>query len=138
MKQTCRSKNDAPAWGLVLAGCMNVLGVLLFSRGFSNDYLGSLFPQLFSLWGLACIQLWGLAYLALSRSYRACPALLAVFAMEKGVYVASWLWWQWNFGGQLSQIWSNDPMTAAFYALYGPLDLVFGLYFGALFLRSRG
>jgi hypothetical protein len=125
------------AWGLVWAGLANVLGVLAFSRGFSNDYLSSLFPQLFSTWGLVCIQLWGLAYLSVSGSYRFCGPLLGVFAVEKAVYVGSWLWWQWHFGAQIGQIWATDRLTALFYTLYGPLDLVFGLYFAALLMRSR-
>ena len=125
------------SWGLVLAGLANLLGVLAFSRGYTNDYLGSLFPELFSNWGLVCIQLWGLAYLAMSRSYRSCPAIVGVFAIEKAVYVGSWLWWQWNFGSQIGQIWATDRLTALFYGLYGPLDCAFGLYFAALFFIAR-
>lgn len=123
--------------GLVVAGLLNIAGVLLVSRGFTNPYLGSLFPELFSNWGLACIVLWGLAYLAVSGCGPQVPALLAVFAVEKAFYAASWLWWQAGHAAQMPQIWATDPLTGFFYAGYGPLDLAVGLYFASRALRHR-
>lgn len=123
--------------GLVVAGLVNVVGVLLVSRGFTNPYLGTLFPELFSNWGLACIVLWGLAYVSVARSAPQVPALLAVFAAEKVFYAASWLWWQAGHAAQMPVIWATDPLVGFFYAGYGPLDLAVGLYFASRWLRYR-
>lgn len=129
--------NQGIAKGLVSAGLANVVGVLLVSRGFTHPYVGTLFPELFSSWGLACIILWGLAYLSVARSWRQAPALLAVFAVEKALYVGSWVWWQSTHGGLMPQIWATDPLTGLFYAAYGPLDLAYGLYFASLCVQAR-
>ena len=123
--------------GLIAAGLTNILGVLIFSRGFSNSLLNQLFPALFGNWGLICIMLWGLAYLSAARSYRQVPALLGVFAVEKGVYVVSWLCWLVHCGANLPQIWQQDVLTALFYLLYGILDLIFGVFFLNLMLKVR-
>ena len=123
--------------GLLLAGFANVAGVLVFSRGFSNDYLGQLFPQLFGPWGLVCIMLWGLAYASVAQNYQAVPRLLAVFALEKLVYVISWLWWLTAHGTELPAIWAQDILTALFYCLYGVLDMGFGVFFYGLYRRCR-
>ena len=116
-------------FGFVAAGLANILGVLVFSRGFSNPLLNSLFPGLFGNWGLVCIMLWGLAYLSVARSYSKVPQLVAVFALEKAVYVVSWVWWMIHEGSRLPLIWQQDPQTALFYCSYGALDLAFGLFF---------
>ena len=121
--------------GLYLAAATNIVGILLFSRLYQNDYLCSLFPELFGRWGLVCIQLWGAAYAAAARNPGALPELIAVFALEKAVYVASWLVWMIHHGDQLGAIWQRDPMTGFFYSFYGVLDLAFCAYFLAVYRR---
>lgn len=123
--------------GMRLAALTNILGILVFSRGFTNHYLGELFPALFGPWGLACIILWGLAYGSVATRYRQVPGLLLVFALEKLVYVASWVWWLTAHGGELPAIWSQDLLTALFYYLYGVIDLSFGVFFFSLWRSSR-
>jgi hypothetical protein len=116
-------------WGFVAAGFMNIVGVLLFSRGFTNDYLIELSPNEFSRFGLLVIVIWGLAYLGVARSYPAVPALVLVFALEKAIYTATWFIWLAKHAGAFGMIWERDPLTAVFYAIYGPNDLLFGLFF---------
>jgi hypothetical protein len=116
-------------WGFIAAGLMNVVGVLIFSGGFTNDELVALSPNVFSRFGLLMIIVWGLAYISVARSYRAVPALVLVFALEKAIYVATWFIWLSNHGGEFSSIYARDPKTAIFYAIYGPNDLIFGLFF---------
>lgn len=123
--------------GLLLAGFANVAGVLTFSRGFSNTYLNQLFPDLFGNWGLVCIMLWGLAYASVSKGYASVPRLLAVFAVEKLVYVISWFWWLTAHGAELPAIWSKDVLTALFYCLYGVLDMGFGVFFWSLYVSCK-
>jgi hypothetical protein len=123
--------------GILVAGLANILGVLLFSKGFQNPHLGPLFPALFGNWGLLCIMLWGLAYLSVAKSYRSVPALLLVFTLEKALYVVSWLFWLLTHGSQLPAIWALDSMTAIFYCLYGLLDFVFALVFWGAYRECR-
>lgn len=122
--------------GFVAAGLMNVLGVLVFSRAFTNDYLTDLHPGVFSRFGLLVVVLWGLAYLATARVYRAAPAIVLVFAVEKAVYAATWFVWLAGHGGDFGAIWRRDPLTAVFYAIYGPNDLLFGLFFLVVGFRA--
>ena len=130
-----------PSKGLIIAGLFNILGVLAFTKGFQDLTLGNYFPELFSAWGLGGIILWGFAYLSLSSTYRAAPAILLVFAIEKFFYFGSWVWWQWNHFARLPEIWSEHPQAAVFYSVYGPGDLAFGMFFLSLFFvakRSQG
>lgn len=115
--------------GFHLAALCNIAGILLFNKGFTSDALGQPFPELFGRWGQACVILWGLAYWACARNYRTMSGLVRVFALEKVVYVASWLYWLVLRGTTLPQLWSVDPMVAIFYASYGILDFSFAIFF---------
>lgn len=122
--------------GFMAAAMTNIVGILAFSRFFSNGLLGQLFPGLFGNWGLGCIILWGLAYAAVANNYRTVPLLVAVFALEKFLYVGSWLWWMAHNASFLPNIWQQDPSTATFFALYGLIDLGFGLFFWQVYTTS--
>lgn len=122
--------------GFQAAGVVNVAGVLFFSWGFTNEALISRSPVVFSRFGLVCIILWGLAYLAVARSYQHVPLLVAVFAVEKFVYTGTWLSWMYRFGSELPRLFSESPLAAAFYAIYGPNDLLFGIFFAAVAIRQ--
>lgn len=118
--------------GFQAAGLVNVAGVLLFSRGFTNAALTAHSPVVFSRFGLVCIMLWGLAYLAVARRYDQVPLLVAVFAVEKVVYAVTWVSWMSRFGSELPRLFSESTLTAVFYAIYGPNDLLFGIFFAAV------
>jgi hypothetical protein len=125
--------------GFQAAAFVNVAGILLFSLAFTNQALISHSPVVFSRFGLVCIVLWGLAYLAVARTYAHVPALVAVFALEKLAYVATWVDWMSRFGAEWPRLWSESPLTAVFYASYGPNDLAFGLFFAwVAWTTSRG
>jgi|GEM_PF-208166 len=115
--------------GFLLGGAVNVLGTLLVSAGFTNRALTSLDPVVFSNFGLVAIMLWGLAYVAVSRSYQHVPWLVLVFALEKLVYTILWIKWITRFGDQLPGIASQVPLTAMFYRGYGLVDFSFGVFF---------
>jgi hypothetical protein len=121
-----RTKWAAGFWA---AGAFNVLGVLAFSRAGTNTYLSELYPDVFSGFGLLCVVLWGLAYVAAGGWKLPNPALCAVFAVEKLVYVGTWVVWLARHGGTLPTVWDRDPLTAVFYAIYGAGDLAFALFF---------
>lgn len=118
--------------GFRLAGLTNIVGVLTFSLAFTNARLGELSPVVFSRFGLVSIMLWGAAYLAVATRWRAVPALIAVFAIEKLVYVVTWIEWMSQHGGELSPLFAESPLTATFYLIYGPNDALFCVFFAAV------
>ena len=122
--------------GFYAAGGVNVFGILLFSMGYTNELMSSLYPSVFSTFSLVCIQLWGLAYWAVAKHYAKVPLLIAVFALEKFAYVVTWLVWMSHFGKDLPQLMSQSFLTANFYAAYGLIDLSFGLFFAAVAYQS--
>ena len=129
--------ND-PHWipkGFLLAAAVNVFGILLFSQGLTNAYLRELDPQVFSIFGLLCILLWGLAYVATAKIYRQAKWLVAVFAVEKLVYFSAWVLWMSRYGSELPIIFEMSPLTWAFYVIYGPNDLIFAIFFGWVFFK---
>ncbi len=124
-------------FGFYAAGLGNIFGIWLFSVFYTNELMSNLSPQVFSTFGLLLIQVWGLAYLAVSRSYAQVPWLVAVFALEKLAYVITWLMWIAEHRSMLPDVYAQSPLTAAFYSGYGLIDLSFGVFFAAVALKSR-
>ena len=58
------TKNKLIKFGFIMAAGMNIGGVLLFSRFFTNPVINELDPVVMSNFGLLMIVIWGLAYLA--------------------------------------------------------------------------
>ncbi|TFH39178.1 MAG: hypothetical protein E4G96_09425 [Chrysiogenales bacterium] len=123
--------------GFIIAGCVNFLGIPVFSRFFSNQLMMNIDAGTFSGVGLAVIMLWGLAYIAVSGSYSLIPNISAVFALEKFFYAAVWGRWLWGHAGELNAIYAQDAITGFFYSIYGINDLLFGIFFLYVFLRVR-
>ncbi len=123
--------------GFIVAGCVNVLGIPLFSRFFTNTLMMTVDAGTFSGTGLGVIMLWGLAYIAVSRSYSLIPAIAGVFALEKFFYTAVWGRWLWNHGGELSSLYAQDALTGFFYSVYGINDFLFGVFFLYAFILAR-
>ncbi len=123
--------------GFRAASAYNILGVLAFSKFFTNSLLTSLDPAVFSWLGLVAVILWGCAYGAVARSYYAVPCLLWVFVVEKMIYTGTWVSWLIKHGGTLPRLFSESPLTAAFYASYGAGDFAFGVFFLWVIIRLR-
>jgi hypothetical protein len=115
--------------GFWFAGAFNVLGVLAFSKFFTNSLLSSLDPIVFSWLGLISVMLWGLAYCSVAKSYQFVPYLLLVFFVEKMIYTMTWVKWLNKNGSTLPSLFSESPLTATFFSIYGAGDFVFGLFF---------
>ena len=124
-------------YGFIGGGLVNILGVLTFSAGFTNPGLGQIQPAVFSDFGLVAIMLWGLAYIAVSRSYAAVPWLVGVFALEKLAYGVAWACWMTAHHGELAVLFDQQPLSASFMLIYGPNDWAFCLFFGWVFYRIR-
>jgi hypothetical protein len=120
-------------YGFIAAGLTNVVGGLIFSKFFSNDFLSSLQPDVLSNFGVIGIILWGLAYIAVAKDFGAVKWLVAVFAMEKFAYAIVWA--KWITANDFSQVLEQDILTGIFYSIYGPSDFTFGVFFAVVAWR---
>ena len=124
--------------GLIAAGLMNIVGVLLFSRAFTNTAINSADPVVMSNFGLLMIVVWGLAYIGAALITSSIKWLAAAFALEKLVYVVVWI--RWLSENSVAQLYSKDFFAGAFFSIYGLNDFIFMLFFAWVFflqLRSK-
>lgn len=121
--------------GFFAAGTTNILGVLLFSKGFSNVALNQADPVVMSNFGLVMIMVWGLAYIAVANVYHKVPWISAVFALEKLVYVIMWVFW--IGANDLGSLYAQDAFAGIFYGIYGINDISFLLFFIWAFWSSK-
>lgn len=122
-------------FGLIAAAVMNISGVLIFSRGFTNSTINNADPLLMSNFGLLMIVVWGLAYLSATKINSNIKWLAGVFALEKLIYFVFWV--LWLLGNSLEDVYSKDVFAGVFYSIYGVNDLVFMLFFAAIFLSGN-
>ena len=132
-----QTKYDKVKLGYVAAGLTNLFGILIFSKGFTNLELNTLYPEVFSNFGMMVIMIWGLAYLSVSHRWREERSLAAVFALEKLVYVVSWVYWIYFHHSEFPQVFEASPLTGFFYIVYGPSDFLFLILFVYSFLNSK-
>ena len=121
--------------GLIAAGLMNIGGVLVFSRAFTNVAINNADPVVMSNFGLLMIAVWGLAYLGAATITSSIRWLVAAFAIEKLVYVVSWF--TWLSKNSLTQLYANDLFAGVFFSIYGANDFVFMLFFAWVFFLQR-
>jgi hypothetical protein len=124
--------------GFAIAGVMNIAGVLLFSRLFTNTAVNEADPVVMSNFGLVMIVLWGLAYLGAASIGARVRWLAAAFALEKLVYVVVWA--LWHSRNSVAALLRTDLFAGVFFSIYGLNDLVFMMFFGWIFytLSRRG
>ena len=121
--------------GFIAAGLMNISGVLLFSRMFTNTAINAADPVVMSNFGLVMIVVWGFAYLGAAVISSSVKWLAGAFAIEKLVYVVVWL--KWLGENSLTQLFSKDGFAGAFFSIYGANDFIFMVFFAWVFFRSR-
>lgn len=115
---------------------MNIVGVLLFSRAFTNAAINDADPVVMSNFGLLMIAVWGLAYIGAAAVTSSIKWVAAAFAIEKFVYVVVWI--RWLSDNSLAQLYSKDFLAGAFFSIYGANDLIFVLFFAWVYhLQSR-
>lgn len=120
--------------GLIAAGLMNVGGVLLFSRAFTNIAINRADPVVMSNFGLLMILVWGLAYLGAAAVTSNIKWLAGAFALEKLIYVVVWV--RWLSGNSLEQLYSEDLFAGVFFTIYGANDFIFMLFFASILLTQ--
>jgi hypothetical protein len=127
--------NSLVTRGFWLAAAYNVVGMLVFSKLFTNSSLALPDPVVFSWFGQVAIVLWGLAYWSVAKSYQHVPLLLFVFAVEKLAYALNWLSWLAEKGATISAIAAESLLTAMFYTIYGAGDIAFCIFFSWVAVR---
>ena len=121
--------------GFIAAGLMNIGGVLVFSRGFTNAAINQADPVVMSNFGLVMIAVWGLAYLGAAAISANIKWLAGAFAVEKLVYVVVWA--MWLNENSLAQLYAKDLFAGAFFSIYGLNDFAFMLFFAWVFILPR-
>lgn len=127
--------------GFLLASAYNVAGMLIFSQAFTNSRMTALDPDVFSWIGMVAVVLWGCAYGAVAQIYQRAPYLVLLFGIEKLIYTGAWLSWMGKHASRLPGLFSESPLTALFFAIYGVGDFVFAVFFlwvAVRVLRERG
>ena len=114
---------------------MNIGGVLLFSRAFTNTAINNADPVVMSNFGLLMIAVWGLAYWGAAAINANIKWLAGAFALEKLVYVVVWV--MWLSKNSLPELYAKDVFAGAFFSIYGVNDFVFMLFFAWVFLSQR-
>lgn len=120
--------------GFIAAGLINIGGVLLFSRVFTNTAINNADPIVMSNFGLLMIIVWGFAYLGAAVITSSVRWLAAAFALEKLIYVVAWF--KWVTQNSLAQLFSNDSFAGAFFGIYGPTDFISMVFFAWVFFQS--
>lgn len=127
-------------YGFITAALMNIGGVLVFSRFFTNGVINSADPVVMSNFGLVMIMVWGLAYLGAAKIVAKGNVnigfLAGAFAVEKLVYVVVWV--KWLAANSLGQLYDADLFAGVFYSIYGINDLLFMLFFAWVCVKQRG
>ncbi len=126
-------KNSTITKGFIAAAIMNIGGVLIFSKFFTNSVISDFDPVVMSNFGLLMIVVWGFAYLSISKHYSKVKWLVGIFAVEKFIY--GFVWTKWLLNNDLSAVYSKDTMAGVFYTIYGINDWVFSIFFFYIFLN---
>ena len=121
--------------GFIAAALMNIGGVLIFSRAFTNVAINNADPIVMSNFGLLMIVVWGLTYLGAATVASSSKWLAGAFAVEKLVYFVVWM--RWILENSLTPLYSTDLFAGVFYSIYGINDLVFMSFFAWVFLSHR-
>lgn len=120
-----------------LAGAINILGVITFSKFFTNEVLIETDPLVMSKFGLVMITVWGLAFISAANHFNKNRWIVGVFCVEKMAYVIAWCIWYFNKDYTFGSLFEKDLMSGLFYSIYGINDLFFLLFFSYVFLIKK-
>lgn len=118
--------------GIYLSGIMNIGGVLVFSRFFTNKVINEADPVTMSNFGLLMIVVWGLVFLAIVPKWEHLKWVIGVFVIEKIIYALTWS--KWLMSNDLSSVYKKDTMAGIFYTIYGLNDWLFCIFYLLVFI----
>ncbi|GAK75770.1 hypothetical protein JCM19296_1362 [Nonlabens ulvanivorans] len=120
--------------GFILSGIINTIGILFFTKGFTNDVIPETDPVVMSYFGLLMIMVWGgLAFIAVAKVFDKVKWLVGVFALEKLCYVIAYGYWFSN--NSVQEVYDKDLIAGIFYSIYGLNDFLFMVFFGYVFIK---
>ena len=122
--------------GFLLAGLVNLVGILLVTQGMTSPTIMLADPAVFSGFGVVMIMLWGLAYIGTAAVAQRAVLLPLTFAIEKAAYTLNWAFWLDTHSAQLPTILEQDWLGGVFLGAYGINDGLFGLFFAAVAIRN--
>lgn len=122
--------------GFLLAGLVNLAGILLVTQGMTSTTIMLADPAVFSGFGVVMIMLWGLAYIGTAGVAHRVVLLPLAFAVEKAAYTLNWFFWLNGQSQQLPMILEQDWLAGVFLGSYGINDGLFGLFFAAVAIRN--
>lgn len=99
--------------------------LLLINRGFSDDSLTKIYPEVFSFFGQFMILIWGLVFYV--SQFCINKWLLFIFFIEKLTYTITGIYWMINRSHQLK--FNDNPIEYLFMRVYWLGDFTFAIYF---------
>lgn len=118
--------------GIYLSGIVNIGGILVFSKFFSNKAINEADPAVMSNFGLLMIAVWGLVFIAMAPKWEELKWVIGAIVIEKFMY--GFTWTKWLLDNDLSRVYEKDTMAGIFYTIYGPNDWLFFLFFLVVFI----
>ena len=118
--------------GMYLSGIMNIGGVLVLSRLFTNKVINEADPIVMSNFGLLMIVVWGLVFLAIASKWEHLKWVIGVFVIEKFIY--GFTWDEWMINNELSSIYEADTMAGLFFTFFGLNDWFFCIFYLVVFI----
>ena len=120
---------------LVTGGLSNTLGVLVFSRFFTNEAIVYFHPNVMSNFGLLMLMPWGLLMFIMVCYYKILPQVLLILALEKIIYVVVWV--EWILRNNLKSVFEVDLMAGIFYSVFGVNDMLFFVAFLYIYFNTN-
>lgn len=117
---------------MYLSGIINIGGVLVLSRFFSNKVINEADPVVMSNFGLLMIVVWGLVFLATAPKWHFLKWVIGAFVIEKFIY--GYVWTQWLMSNNLTDVYEQDVMAGIFYTIYGANDWFFCIFYLSVFI----
>lgn len=128
-----KSKNELITKVMYLSGIVNISGVLILSRFFSNEVINEADPVVMSNFGLLMIVVWGLVFVAMASKWEQLKWVVGAFAIEKFIYAL--VWTKWLFKNDITKVYEQDVMAGIFYTIYGASDWFFCMFYLFVFIH---
>ena len=123
-------------WGIKVSSLTSILFLTYFSDFFSATF-SQWYPEVFSPFGIVIFLLWSCASWLIAEEHHQVRGILIIFALQKFAYTLSWGYWFFYRSATLSEIWTNSATNAIFYAFYGLIEGIMGLFFLWAFVQSK-